>query len=57
LFIAAADAMGGAEGLTVSAVAGHVAAPAQIHAHLLLALERLSEQQGVIISLNKKVHV
>lgn len=44
------------DGLTVAAMKHHMEDPAWINTHLKLSLDRLNEQQGVIISLYKKVN-
>jgi len=42
--------------LTARALGSHLSDPEQMNAHLLLSLDRLNEQQGVIITLHKKVN-
>lgn len=42
--------------LTARTLARHLSDPVQTNAHLLLSLNRLNEQQGVIVSLHKKVN-
>lgn len=44
------------DGLTVRALSNHICDPTVINSHLALSLARLTEQQAVIVSLNKKVN-